>query len=60
MHKFIESLDSQSYKKINEFFDSMPKLKQEVELENPKTKIKSKITLAGITDFFVLPSLTNR
>ena len=60
MHKFIESLDSQSYKKINEFFDSMPKLKQEVELENPKTKIKSKITLAGLSDFFVLPSLTNR
>ena len=58
--KFIESLDSKTYKKINDFFDTMPKLKQEVELENPKTKIKSKITLSGLSDFFVLPSLTNR
>ena len=60
MHKFLESLDSKTYKKINDFFDTMPKLKQEVELENPKTKIKSKITLSGLSDFFVLPSLTNR
>ena len=60
MMKFIESLDSQTYKKINDFFDSMPKLKQDIELENPKTKVKSTITLAGLSDFFVLPSLTNR
>ena len=59
MHKFIESLDTKTYKKINDFFDTMPKLKQDVEIENPKTKVKSKITLSGLADFFVLPSLTN-
>ena len=58
LHKFLESLDSKAYKKINEFFDTMPKLKQEIELENPTTKVKSKLTLQGIADFFVLPSLT--
>ena len=58
LHKFLESLDSKVYKKINEFFDTMPKLKQEMELENPTTKVKSKLTLQGIADFFVLPSLT--
>ena len=58
LHKFIESLDAKTYKKINDFFDTMPKLKQEVELENPKTKVKSTVTLQGLTDFFVLPSLT--
>ena len=60
LDKFIESLDSNAFKNINKFFDSMPKLKQEVELENPKTKVKSKRTLSGLQDFFVLPSLTNR
>ena len=59
MQKFIDSLDSKTYKKINDFFDTMPKLKQDIELENPKTKVKTKLTLAGLSDFFVLPSLTN-
>jgi len=58
LHKFIESLDSKAYKKINDFFDSMPKLKQEIEIVNPKTKKTSKLTLQGLQDFFVLPSLT--
>jgi len=58
LNKFIESLDAKTYKKINTFFDTMPKLKQEIELENPKTKVKSLVTLQGLTDFFVLPSLT--
>ena len=58
LNKFLESLDSKAFKKINEFFDTMPKLKQEVEIENPKTKVKSKLTLAGLQDFFVSPSLT--
>ena len=59
MQKFIDSLDSKTYKKINDFFDTMPKLKQDIELENPKTKVKSKLTLAGLSDFFEMPSLTN-
>ena len=58
LNKFLESLDSKAFKKINECFDTMPKLKQEVEIENPKTKVKSKLTLAGLQDFFVSPSLT--
>ena len=60
LNKFLESLDSKAYRKINEFFDTMPKLKQDIEIENPKTKVKSKLTLSGLADFFVLPSLTNR
>ena len=60
LNTFLESLDSKAFKKINEFFDTMPKLSQEIELENPKTKVKSKLTLAGLSDFFVSPSLTNR
>ncbi len=60
LNKFVESLDSKAFQSVNKFFDTMPKLKQEVELENPKTKVKSKRTLSGLQDFFVSPSLTNR
>ena len=59
LNKFLESLDNVAFKKINEFFDSMPKLKQEVDIVNPKTKVKTKLTLQGLQDFFVSPSLTN-
>ena len=33
----------------------MLQLRHEVEIENPKTKVKSKVTLEGAQDFFVLP-----
>tara|TARA_A100001035_G_scaffold251466_1_gene223390 strand:- start:2137 stop:2874 length:738 start_codon:yes stop_codon:yes gene_type:complete len=58
LHKFIGDLDKKTFDKINRFFNTMPQLKHEVEIENPKTKVKSKIVLKGAQDFFVLPSLT--
>lgn len=58
LHKFIENLDRKAFDKLNHFFDTMPQLQHEVEVENPNTKVKSKIVLKGAQDFFVLPSLT--
>jgi len=58
LNDFIESLDRKTFDKLNTFFDTMPQLRHEVEIENPKTKVKSKIVLKGAQDFFVLPSLT--
>ena len=58
LKKFIESLDRKTFDKINQFFATMPQLRHEIEVENPKTKVKSKIVLKGAQDFFVLPSLT--
>jgi len=52
LDKFIESISSASFKKIQKFYETMPKLMHEVEVENPKTKVKSKITLSGLSDFF--------
>jgi len=54
--EFIEGLDSKSFEKIQKFYATMPILKQDVEVVNPKTNVTSTITLKGITDFFVLPS----
>ena len=58
MNKFLDSLDRKGFDKINEFFETMPQLRHEIEIENPKTKVKSKVVMKGAQDFFVLPSLT--
>jgi len=51
--EFVESLNTTQFRAVQKFFDTMPKLKHTVELENPKTKVKSKIVLEGLNDFFV-------
>ena len=50
--EFIEQLNTQQFKKLQKFFDTMPKLKHEIKVKNPKTKKESKITLQGLNDFF--------
>ena len=50
--EFIESMNTAQFKKIQKFFDTMPKLKHEIKVKNPKTKKESKITLTGLNDFF--------
>ena len=50
--EFVESLNTKQFQEVQKFFDTMPKLKHTVEVENPKTKVKSKIVLQGLNDFF--------
>ena len=50
--EFVERLNSSQFKEVENFFDTMPKLLHEVEVENPKTKVKSTITLEGLASFF--------
>lgn len=56
MQAFIESLTSDHFAKIQKFFNTMPRLAHEIEVVNPKTQVKSKVTLQGLADFFVSPS----
>ena len=57
---FIEGLPQDAFTKIKTFFDTMPKLKHEVEVTNPNTNVTSKIVLTGIADFFGYASPTTR
>ena len=50
--EFVERLNSSQFKEVENFFDTMPKLSHEVEVENPKTKVKSTVTLEGLASFF--------
>ena len=52
MKKFLEQLPQTAFVKIKTFFETMPQLRHSVEVENPKTKVKSTIVLKGIRDFF--------
>jgi hypothetical protein len=50
--EFLEQMNSMQFKQIENFFDTMPKLSHEVELVNPKTKVKSTVVLEGLSSFF--------
>ena len=50
--EFIENLNSKQFKNIQDFFSTMPRLKHDVMVKNPKTKKESKLTLTGLNDFF--------
>ena len=50
--EFIEQLNTKQFKDVQKFFETMPKLKHEVTIKNPKTKKESKVTLTGLNDSF--------
>jgi hypothetical protein len=49
---FIDSMSTENFEKVSEFFETMPKLKHVVEVENPKTKVKNEIVIEGLESFF--------
>ena len=49
---FLEQMNSKQFKEIEKFFDTMPKLSHEVNVLNPKTKVKSTVVLEGLSSFF--------
>ena len=50
--EFIEQLNTKQFEEVQKFFDTMPKLKHIIEVENPKTKVKSEVVVQGLNDFF--------
>ena len=50
---FLESLTSQQFAQLQNFFETMPRLSHQVTVTNPNTKKKNKITLEGLNSFFV-------
>ena len=49
---FLESLNHSQFEKVQKFFETMPTLKHEIEVTNPKTNVTSTVTLSGMNDFF--------
>ena len=53
LNEFLEQLDSKQFKKIEKFFETMPKLSHTIKVINPNTKVENKIVLEGLNAFFV-------
>ena len=49
---FVESLNSNQFKKVEKFFETMPKLSHTVKVINPNTKKENEIIIEGLQSFF--------
>ena len=52
MKDFLEQMNSNQFKEIEKFFETMPKLSHSVSVTNPNTKVKSEVVLEGLSSFF--------
>ena len=53
LDEFIESLNTEQFKKITNFFDSMPRLRHIIKVVNPNTKVENEILIEGLQSFLV-------
>tara|TARA_B100000131_G_scaffold214593_1_gene206306 strand:- start:20314 stop:21018 length:705 start_codon:yes stop_codon:yes gene_type:complete len=49
---FIGDLNSEQFQQVQKFFDTIPKLKHDLVVTNPKTNVESTIPLEGLAAFF--------
>ena len=49
---WVETLNTNQFKTIEEFFTTMPKLSHTLKVTNPNTKVESEVTLEGLACFF--------
>ena len=52
INDFLDSMNSNQFKEIESFFETMPKLTHVVNVTNPKTKVESDVVLEGLASFF--------
>ena len=52
LNEFLDSLNTQQFNKIREFFESMPRLSHDVDWVCPKCEKSKTLTLMGIDAFF--------
>ena len=52
INEFLESMKSDQFLKLQEFFTEMPKLEYDIEIQNPNTGVKNTVKLEGLGAFF--------
>ena len=52
MVKFLEQFNSNQFKRIESFFDTMPKLSHTLTVTNPNTGVENEVVLEGLSSFF--------
>ena len=49
---FLDQMTSDQFKKVQDFFETMPKLSHSVTVTNPNTKVEREVKLEGLAAFF--------
>lgn len=49
---FLSQMDADMFRKVEQFFQTTPRLKHEVKVKNPETGIESVATIEGLQSFF--------
>jgi hypothetical protein len=52
LDQFIDSMSTENFQEVSNFFETMPKLRHVIKVTNPKTKKKSEIPVEGLQSFF--------
>ena len=52
INDFLDSMNSNQFKEVEKFFETMPKLSHKIKVKNPKTKVESDVVLEGLASFF--------
>jgi len=52
LDEFVDSLSHKQFEKVQEFFDTMPKVKHAVKVKNPNTGVESEVVIEGMQNFF--------
>ena len=50
--EFIGEMNNEQFQKIQQFFETMPKLSHTLEITNPKTGVVNEVILEGLASFF--------
>ena len=50
--EFLEQMDTTSFKDVEEFFTTMPKLQYKTKVTNPNTGVESDVVIEGLNSFF--------
>ena len=50
--QFLDQMNTNQFKEIEKFVETMPKLSHTIKITNPKTEIESEVVLEGLSSFF--------
>ena len=52
LYEFVDSLSHKQFEQVQEFFNTMPKVKHSVKVKNPNTGVESEVVIEGMQNFF--------
>ena len=51
IQEFVDQMNTEQFQNVVSFFETMPRLRHEIQVTNPKTKVESTVLLEGLQSF---------